>query len=206
MPGTKIHIHSSSSTYKLEVSSFEELLREISRIEHANSDSIQIKHDNKVLDEHCDFSSLENTHVDVSVSMIGPDTQFLLGTGATQDLNNLSFGNLEAKFEEFKKMYLEDKALVAQEMRDIRRQQNDTARQLSKLCLIFHGKSVNDLLQNNKRNLFKPGISLLEKFYGIKIKDYEIHDLHPISKFVRGQLIKAIIVKFNHRHDKSAYM
>ena len=72
MPGTKIHIHSSSSTYKLEVSSFEELLREISRIEHANSDSIQIKHDNKVLDEQCDFSSLENAHVDVSVSMIGP--------------------------------------------------------------------------------------------------------------------------------------
>ena len=135
------------------------------------------------------------------------DTQLLFGgTGATQDFNNLSFGSLEAKFEEFKKMYLEDKALLTQEMRDIRRQQNDTARQLSKLCLIFHGKSVNDLLQNNKRNLFKPGISLLEKFYGIKIKDYEIHDLHPISKFVRGQLIKAIIVKFNHRHDKSAYM
>ena len=72
MPGTEIHVHSSSSTYKLEVSSFEELLREISRIEHANSDSIQIKHDNKVLDEQCDFSSLENAHVDVSVSMIGP--------------------------------------------------------------------------------------------------------------------------------------
>ena len=76
MSDTKIllHIHSSTSsgTYDLEVSDFDELMREISEKEMANEDTIEVKLNNKVLDNKWDFASLDNAHIDVMISMIGP--------------------------------------------------------------------------------------------------------------------------------------
>ena len=103
-----------------------------------------------------------------------------------------------------------EKNALMSELIDMRRQMNQTQRQITKLSLIFNGPAVTDLLEHHRPNdLFHPMIKLLEKRYSVSIHDFEICDIHPLPR-PRGKNGKeygepSIIVKFNSRHDRSAY-
>lgn len=118
-----------------------------------------------------------------------------------------------------KNSQIQDKQLLSKELKDMRRQINDVQRQVTKLCLIFSGPAIDQMLdkilKKKSRNVFGPTLDLIEKRFRIYIKDYEIHDVHIHKKIAKSEntgkigkkrLYSSVIVKFNQRHLNSSYM
>ena len=140
------------------------------------------------------------------------DTENLLGgtqdsdaNSVTNELNKMTLLPLEKKFDELKKNLENDKKLLQDELRDMRRQMYDTARQINKLCLIFSGAEVEKILNRKNPNIYIPVIQLLERYYDIYIPDWEIMDIHPLTKYNNGKKVPSVICKWNSRHDKSSF-
>ena len=123
----------------------------------------------------------------------------------TEELMKMTLLPLEKRFEDLKKNLENDKAHLQNELRDMKRQMYDTARQINKLCLIFSGAEVEKILNRKNPNIFIPVIELLERYYDIYIPDWEIMDIHPLTKYQNGKKIPSVICKWNSRHDKSSY-
>ena len=116
---------------------------------------------------------------------------------------NSEVESLTATIEHYEAERQEDKEKLKLELSEIIRRQNDTQRQLTKLCLVFTGPAVSGLLaRHHSDNIFYPMIDLMEKRYNVPIKDFEISDIHPVQTHSKHQ---SVIVRFNSRHDRSAY-
>ena len=114
--------------------------------------------------------------------------------------------SLTASMEYYEAERREDKENLKLELSEIVRRQNDTQRQLTKLCLVFTGPAVSGLLaRHGADNIFYPMIDLMEKRFNVPIKDFEISDIHPVQSS-KDAKYQSIIVRFNSRHDRSAYM
>ena len=133
------------------------------------------------------------------------DDSLLDDDSVTEELNKLTLGPLEKKVQQIIQRMENDKMLLQKELRDMRCQIFDISRQISKLCLFFHGAAVDQLLNKKEKNIFMPMIRLLERYYKIYIPDWEIGNVHPVSKFKNGEKIWSVIVKWNSRHDLSCY-
>ena len=116
---------------------------------------------------------------------------------------NSEIESLTASMEYYEAERRDDKENLKLELSEIIRRQNDTQRQLTKLCLVFTGPAVSGLLARHRSdNIFYPMIDLLEKRYHVPIKDFEISDIHPVQSHSKHG---SVIVRFNSRHDRSAY-
>ena len=120
------------------------------------------------------------------------------------------FTTLESQMKKAESERKQDKKNLVAELADMRRQMNDSQRQITKLSLIFNGPAIDGLLATHSPNdLFYPMIQLIERRYYVRFRDFEICDVHPLPR-PRGRNGKeygeaSVIVKFNSWHDRSAY-
>ena len=251
MAPTKVIVHANSETHELEVESFSDLKEKV--IALIGLEDIDLKINNKIMDEKTEFES--KVHVDVTVKFnvdgmfnillmnlnlscnmynsIPESTQDLLQE-VESDLASMRFqetcetlkkevDELKKKMKSHSKEFLAladlraedqkqmkiEKEKLRNELLDIRRQLNDTQRQVTKLSLIFNGRAVTRLLNQRRGDeLYFPMIDLLEQKYDIKIEHFEIGDVHPLprpTKDGKPYGFPSIIVKFNARHGISSY-
>ena len=70
MSEVRVHVHGSNETYDLEIQRFDQLLSEVAKKENVEDESsIELRVDNTVIDKDIDLATIDNTHVDVKITL-----------------------------------------------------------------------------------------------------------------------------------------
>ena len=85
-----------------------------------------------------------------------------------------------------------DEAFIS-ELKKMKAEIIDLKRKSFKYGLVFRGKGV----PRSSKNWKKTMTGIIYKKFGIRVKDYEISDAHPIKK--------GILVEWNDRTEDSSY-